>query len=101
MTCHLPRRDPSQRTAHHPQTETPMKEELGSAVIVGAGPGLGAALARRAAREGLTVFMSARNEARLQTLAKEIGGRAVACDATREADVGKLFGQVAESHGAP
>jgi len=77
-----------------------MKEELGSAVIVGAGPGLGAALARRAGREGLTVFMSARNETRLQTLAKEIGGRAIACDATSEADVEKLFGEV-QSHGAP
>ena len=76
-----------------------MKEELGSAVIVGAGPGLGAALARRAAREGLTVFMSSRNETRLQALAKEIGGRAIACDATREADVEKLFGEV-QSHGA-
>jgi len=78
-----------------------MKEELGIAVIVGAGPGLGAALARRAGREGLTVFMSSRNEKRLQSLAKEIGGRAVACDATRETDVEKLFGEVARSEGAP
>jgi NAD(P)-dependent dehydrogenase (short-subunit alcohol dehydrogenase family) len=78
-----------------------MKEELGSAVIVGAGPGLGASLARRAGREGFTVFMSSRNETRLQTLAKEIGGHAIACDATREADVEKLFGEVSRSHGAP
>jgi NAD(P)-dependent dehydrogenase (short-subunit alcohol dehydrogenase family) len=78
-----------------------MKEELGSAVIVGAGPGLGAALARRAGREGLTVFLSARNEKRVQALAEEIGGRAIACDATREADVEKLFAEVSRTHGAP
>jgi NAD(P)-dependent dehydrogenase (short-subunit alcohol dehydrogenase family) len=78
-----------------------MKEELGSAVIVGAGPGLGAALARRARREGLAVVMAARHPERLQSLAQSIGCRAIACDATREADVEGLFDQVARDHGVP
>jgi short-subunit dehydrogenase len=40
---------------------------------VGASAGLGAALARRFARGGLTVAITGRNESRLRTIAKEIG----------------------------
>jgi NAD(P)-dependent dehydrogenase (short-subunit alcohol dehydrogenase family) len=78
-----------------------MKEDSGCAVIVGAGAGLGAALARRAKRGGLTVVMVARQSGRLEALAQSIGGRAVACDATREADVERLFDTVAREFGAP
>jgi NAD(P)-dependent dehydrogenase (short-subunit alcohol dehydrogenase family) len=78
-----------------------MKEALECAVIVGAGPGLGAALARRARREGLHVILAARNVERLQTLANELGGEAKRCDATREAEVDGLFAEVSSAHGAP
>ncbi len=69
-----------------------------TAVVVGVGAsrGLGAALARRFAREGLHMFVSARSAERLAPVVAEIeaaGGRAtaVAGDATREADVVRLL----------
>lgn len=75
-----------------------------TAVIVGAGPGLGAALARRFARAEMNVVMAARRPERLEVLACEysgIGHRCIAaeCDATREQDVERLFARVAQEFG--
>jgi NAD(P)-dependent dehydrogenase (short-subunit alcohol dehydrogenase family) len=73
------------------------------AVVVGVGPGLGSALARRFAKAGMAVAVAARNPERLTPLASELGGRcrAYACDATMERDVESLFGKVAHDLGAP
>jgi len=71
------------------------------ALIVGVGPGLGAALARRFAQGGLDVAIAARRGSRLSDLAREIGGRAYDCDAADEASVERLFSAVTESHGTP
>ncbi len=72
-----------------------------AAVVAGVGPsqGLGAALARRFAAAGKTVFIVGRTLHRLQQVAEEIeqsGGRAipVVADATREEDVSALFSVV-------
>jgi NAD(P)-dependent dehydrogenase (short-subunit alcohol dehydrogenase family) len=74
----------------------------GSAIVVGVGGGLGAALARRFAAGGLGVALSARSKATIEPLAKEIGGAiAVAGDATREADVEALFAAATEAFGPP
>ena len=61
------------------------------AVIVGAGPGLGSALARRFAEAGMAVAVARRNGDKLSELATEVGGKAYSCDATRseERRVGK------------
>lgn len=77
-----------------------------TAVIVGAGPGLGAALAQRFAHAEMNVAMAARNAERLETLAAEFSGvvhRAIAvhCDATRESDVKALFERVDAELGPP
>jgi NAD(P)-dependent dehydrogenase (short-subunit alcohol dehydrogenase family) len=76
------------------------------AVVVGAGPGLGAALARRFARAEMSVAIAARSASRLDALAAGFSGivhRAIAvnCDATREADVAALFERVADELGPP
>lgn len=71
------------------------------ALIVGAGPGLGSALARRCSRAGLATAVAARTLARIEPLAREIGGRAYRCDATSEPDVQHLFGQVGRDLGDP
>jgi NAD(P)-dependent dehydrogenase (short-subunit alcohol dehydrogenase family) len=77
-----------------------------TAIIVGAGPGLGAALALRFARAEMNVAMAARNVARIETLASEFSGIvhrtiAIACDATRESDVKTLFERVGAECGPP
>ena len=65
-------------------------------VGVGAGQGLGAALARRFAREGLHVFVAGRTPDRLAVVVEEIeaaGGQAttVSCDATQSEQVSTLL----------
>jgi len=62
-----------------------------SALIVGAGSGLSASLARAFAKSGLNVALAARSADKLAPLAKEIGAKSYACDATRRTDVDKLF----------
>ena len=62
-----------------------------SALIVGAGPGLSASLARLFAREGMRVALAARNADKLAPLAAETRAHAFACDATDAAQVTKLF----------
>jgi NAD(P)-dependent dehydrogenase (short-subunit alcohol dehydrogenase family) len=76
-----------------------LKKSEGVAVVVGTGPGLGAALARRFAAAGLDVSVAARD---LKRLAASAGSaRPIACDATDEADVGRLFETVAAQAGEP
>jgi NAD(P)-dependent dehydrogenase (short-subunit alcohol dehydrogenase family) len=65
-----------------------------TALIVGAGDGLSASLARLFAREGLKVALAARNVAKLDALCAETGARAFGCDAAEPDDVEKLFGEV-------
>ena len=60
------------------------------AVVTGASSGIGAATARHLAREGFTVVCAARRVDRIEALAAEIGGRAVACDVTDAAQVAAL-----------
>jgi NAD(P)-dependent dehydrogenase (short-subunit alcohol dehydrogenase family) len=71
------------------------------AIVVGVGPGLGAALARRFAGEGMAVAMAARQADKLAGLVKETGGRAYGCDARMETAVGDLFAAVERDLGRP
>ena len=76
-------------------------ERKPAALVVGVGPGLGAALARRISHEGMAVAIAARRVDKLQDLAKETGGRAYACDATSEISVVDLFAAVERDLGLP
>ncbi|MFD7492883.1 SDR family oxidoreductase [Streptomyces sp. NPDC059832] len=58
-------------------------------VVTGAGGGIGAALARRFAAEGARVVVNDLDEARIKTLAEEIGGIAVAGDASQIVDAAR------------
>lgn len=76
------------------------------ALILGVGPleGLGAALARRFAAEGMQVFIGGRSPDKLQAVADHIasdGGLAipVVADATVESDVQRLFATVFAARG--
>jgi NAD(P)-dependent dehydrogenase (short-subunit alcohol dehydrogenase family) len=72
-----------------------------SALIVGAGQGLSASLTRLLRREGLAVAIAARDIAKLAPLCSETGARAFACDAQDEAQVQRLFADVARAQGEP
>jgi len=71
------------------------------ALIVGAGAGLSASLARLFAREGMRVALAARDPGKLAALCKETGARAFACDAVDAAQVRQLFSEVEKSLGEP
>jgi NAD(P)-dependent dehydrogenase (short-subunit alcohol dehydrogenase family) len=72
-----------------------------TALIVGAGSGLSAALARLFANERMRVALAARDADKLAPLCAEIGGRAYACDATKPDAVAVLFDAVVKDLGAP
>ena len=71
------------------------------ALIVGAGTGLSAAIARLLAREGIRVALAARNPAKLAPLCVETEARAFACDAVRPDEVRRLFAEVEGTLGNP
>ena len=70
------------------------------ALIVGAGAGLSAALARAFAKEGLAIALAARTTEDLRALAAETGAQVFACDAGAHADVERLFAEL-DAQGAP
>ena len=72
-----------------------------TALIVGAGRGLSASLARLFAREGLRVALAARDTEKLAPLCGETGAKAFACDAVEPDQVARLFSAVEAATGAP
>ena len=72
-----------------------------TALIVGAGEGLSASLARLFAREGLQVALAARKVEKLGALCHETGARAFACNATDADEVERLFGLVEREIAVP
>jgi NAD(P)-dependent dehydrogenase (short-subunit alcohol dehydrogenase family) len=72
-----------------------------TALIVGAGAGLSASLARLFARAGMQVALAARNIDKLQDLASETGAHLFPCDVAVGANIVRLFEQVDQALGAP
>ena len=71
------------------------------ALIVGAGSGLSASLARLFSREGMRVALAARNTEKLAPLCAETGAKAFACDAVQPDQVAQLFAAVEREVGEP
>lgn len=71
------------------------------ALIVGAGSGLSASLARLFAREGMAVGLAARSPGKLAALAAETGASTYACDVADPAGVAALFAAVDRDLGEP
>jgi NAD(P)-dependent dehydrogenase (short-subunit alcohol dehydrogenase family) len=67
------------------------------ALIIGAGDGLSASLARLLARQGYGVALAARNTGKLAALAAETGARTHACDAADPAQMAALFEAAGEA----
>jgi len=75
--------------------------KFNAALIVGAGSGLSASLARALAKDGIKVALAARTTGDLDPLVKETGARAFACDASKRGEVEKLFADLDSTLGAP
>ena len=71
------------------------------ALIVGAGSGLSASLARLFKRHGMKIALAARNPAKLKPLQDETGAAAFACDATDRRQVQTLFEKAFAKNGEP
>ena len=70
-------------------------------LIVGAGSGLSASVARVFAKAGMSVVLAARTIEDLAPIAAETGAKLFACDAAHRNQVMKLFVDVSGSLGAP
>jgi NAD(P)-dependent dehydrogenase (short-subunit alcohol dehydrogenase family) len=75
--------------------------KFATALIVGAGSGLSASLARHLSAEGIKVALAARTTDDLAPLVQEIGATAFACDASQPSAVLKLFDDLDSGFGAP
>jgi NAD(P)-dependent dehydrogenase (short-subunit alcohol dehydrogenase family) len=64
------------------------------AVIVGAGSGLSASLARKCAAAGMQVVLAARNVDKLSAVMSETKAKAIACDVTDAGEVQRLFAEL-------
>src|SRR5512146_2027846 len=87
----------------HPHAGDSRMEQSGfeRALIVGAGDGLSASLARLLAREGIQVALAARHAEKLGALCAQTRARAFACDAASPGDVRHLFAEVDRQIGEP
>ena len=72
-----------------------------NALIVGAGEGLSASLARLFARQDIRVALAARKIEKLGALCHETGASAFACNASEAEEVERLFGLVEREIGPP
>jgi NAD(P)-dependent dehydrogenase (short-subunit alcohol dehydrogenase family) len=72
-----------------------------NALIVGAGPGISASVARKLAGAGLKVALAARNIDKLQALAAETGAALIAADTADPEAVTRLFDEADKRIGEP
>ena len=70
-------------------------------LIVGAGMGLSASIARLCSSEGMEVALAARNIDKLVSLKKEINAKTFKCDASDINEVSSLFRELDQSFGTP
>lgn len=91
----MPRRTPPAPARKAP----PVTQETLGAVVTGAAGGIGRAIARRLAAEGLRVVVNDLDAAGTEAVAAEIGGYAVAGDCASEAGVAALVAAATEHLG--
>jgi NAD(P)-dependent dehydrogenase (short-subunit alcohol dehydrogenase family) len=77
------------------------ERRFNTALVVGAGSGLSASLARVLAQEGIKVALAARTPADLAALVEATGALPFSCDASKRAEVEKLFADLDDAFGGP
>jgi NAD(P)-dependent dehydrogenase (short-subunit alcohol dehydrogenase family) len=78
-----------------------MRHHYRSALVVGAGDGLSASVARAFAGAGMRIGLAARNTGKLAPLAAELRAEAFACDASKPAEVEAMFKAADAALGGP
>ena len=73
----------------------------GTALIVGAGPGISASLARQLSARGVKVALAARSVDKLKGVANDTGAKVFSADAAQPVSVAALFDDVADAMGDP
>ena len=68
------------------------------ALVVGAGKGLSASLARTLYTDGMKVILAARNVEKLKTIASEVNATLIKCDASDTNQVEQMFEQIDKLH---
>ena len=68
----------------------------GIALVTGGGRGIGANIARELSAAGMEVVVTGRTSEQVESVAAEIGGRALVGDVSKRADVERWFGEVDE-----
>ncbi|MFG1907045.1 SDR family NAD(P)-dependent oxidoreductase [Kribbella sp. NPDC048928] len=77
---------------------------MAGVVVIGVGPGVGVAVARRFVREGMSAGLIARSEATVKTAAEALGGAdvlAATADVTDEQALRAALDQVVDAYGVP
>ena len=69
------------------------------AIVTGGGSGIGEATAKIFSEAGATVVVTGRQPEPLERVAKEIGGHAITCDVSDQAQVRKMFAQALQITG--
>lgn len=72
-----------------------------NALIIGAGSGLSASLARLFAKEGMSVALAARSPQKLAEFAAATGAKTYNCDAAKRDEVEALFAALDKANAAP
>jgi NAD(P)-dependent dehydrogenase (short-subunit alcohol dehydrogenase family) len=79
-----------------------VKSKYQTALIVGAGDGLSASVARTFARDGgMRIALAARNPGKLKSLVGELDAGTLTCDASDPVQVAQMFARADEFFGAP
>src|SRR5712691_7833913 len=89
------------RTSSSSSAQTQPMKQPETALIVGAGSGLSASLARLLAKDGMRVALAARDTVKLAPLVKETSGFPITCDATDLSQVEAMFAAVEAKWGVP
>ena len=73
-----------------------MQSERGTALVTGGGRGIGAGIARELADDGWSVVVAARSRDEIDSVADEVGGRAVAVDVSDRESVERMVAETGE-----